>query len=353
VSEDAAPLLVIHDLVTEFRTEHGVIRAVDAISLEIPRRKTLGLVGESGSGKSVTALSIMRLIADPPGRIAAGEIRYDGKDVLKLSDAEMRAIRGNRIGMIFQEPMTSLNPVFTVGNQVAEAVRLHQGKSRRQALAVAVEMLRLVGIPSPEERVHSYPHQLSGGMRQRVMIAMALACKPDLLIADEPTTALDVTIQAQILDLLRKLQGDLGMSILLITHDLGVVAETCDEVAVMYAGRIVERAPTPALFAGPRHHYTAGLLRSVPSYEPVGTDAAARVEGEKGRLQEIRGMVPPLWDLPKGCKFADRCPAVQDLCRAEEPALTPLRGGIVRCHFPVGGGGTAPGPVDAPEEKAA
>jgi peptide/nickel transport system ATP-binding protein len=343
VSEDTPPLLEIRDLVTEFRTEHGTVRAVDGISLEIPRRKTLGVVGESGCGKSVTALSIMRLVADPPGRISGGRILYDGKDLLKLADEEMRAIRGNRIAMIFQEPMTSLNPVFTVGDQVAEAVRLHQGKSRKQALEVAIEMFRLVGIPSPAERVDNYPHQLSGGMRQRVMIAMALACKPDLLIADEPTTALDVTIQAQILDLLRKLQEELGMSILLITHDLGVVAETCDEVAVMYAGRIVERAPTEALFAGPRHHYTAGLLRSVPSYVPVGGDAAARTETEKGRLQEIRGMVPALWDLPKGCKFQDRCPAVQDRCRAEEPALVPLRGGLVRCHFPVA----------APEEKAA
>jgi peptide/nickel transport system ATP-binding protein len=343
VSEDTRPLLEIRDLVTEFRTEHGTVRAVDGISLEIPRRKTLGVVGESGCGKSVTALSIMRLVADPPGRVSGGRILYDGKDLLKLPDEQMRAIRGNRIAMIFQEPMTSLNPVFTVGDQVAEAVRLHQGKSRKQALEVAIEMFRLVGIPSPAERVDNYPHQLSGGMRQRVMIAMALACKPDLLIADEPTTALDVTIQAQILDLLRKLQEELGMSILLITHDLGVVAETCDEVAVMYAGRIVERAPTEALFAGPRHHYTAGLLRSVPSYEPVGTDAAARTETERGRLQEIRGMVPALWDLPKGCKFQDRCPAVQDRCRQEEPALVPLRGGLVRCHFPVA----------APEEKAA
>jgi len=326
-------LLEIRDLVTEFRTEHGVVRAVDGISFEIPRRRTLGVVGESGCGKSLTALSSMRLIADPPGRVAGGSIRYDGKDLLKLDDAAMRRIRGNRIAMIFQEPMTSLNPVFTVGDQVAEAVRLHQGKSRRDALAVAVEMFELVGIPSPEDRIYSYPHQLSGGMRQRVMIAMALACKPDLLIADEPTTALDVTIQAQILDLLRKLQGELGMSILLITHDLGVVAETCDEVAVMYAGRIVERAVTAELFAAPRHHYTAGLLRSVPSYTPSGEQAETR-----GRLQEIAGMVPALWDLPKGCKYQDRCPAVQDRCRAEEPALVTLGATQVRCHFPVGAG---------------
>jgi peptide/nickel transport system ATP-binding protein len=324
----AEALLEIRDLVTEFRTEHGTVRAVDGVSFEIPRRSTLGVVGESGCGKSVTALSVMRLIADPPGRIAGGHIRYDGKDLLALPEEQMRQIRGNRIAMIFQEPMTSLNPVFTVGEQVAEAVRLHQKKNKREALAVAIEMFRKVGIPSPEERVHAYPHQLSGGMRQRVMIAMALACRPDLLIADEPTTALDVTIQAQILDLLRSLQHELGMAILLITHDLGVVAETCREVVVMYAGRIVERAATDDLFAAPRHHYTAGLLRSVPSY------GVAAPDGERGRLQEIRGMVPAIWALPTGCKFADRCPAVQEKCRAEEPPLAPLGSSLVRCWFP-------------------
>ena len=328
-ASDATTLLEIRDLVTEFRTDDGTVRAVDGVSFEIAARSTVGLVGESGSGKSVTALSIMRLVSSPPGRIAGGSIRYGGKDLLTLRPTEMRAIRGNRIAMIFQEPMTSLNPVFTVGDQVAEAVRLHQRKSRREARAVAIDMFRRVGIPSPEDRVDAYPHQLSGGMRQRVMIAMALACKPDLLIADEPTTALDVTIQAQILDLLRSLQRELGMSILLITHDLGVVAETCDEVIVMYAGRIVERAPTEALFAAPRHHYTAGLLRSVPSY---GDGAPA---GERGRLQEIRGMVPALSELPPGCKFADRCPAVAERCRAEEPPLVALGASRVRCHFPI------------------
>ena len=316
-----AALLEVRDLVTEFRTEHGVVRAVDGVSFELQPRTTLGVVGESGSGKSVTALSIMRLVAAPAGRVARGEIRFGGKDLVTLAEPAMRAIRGNRIAMIFQEPMTSLNPVFTVGAQVGEAVRLHQGKSKREARAIAIEMFRKVGIPSPEARVDAYPHQLSGGMRQRVMIAMALACKPDVLIADEPTTALDVTIQAQILELLVELQRELGMGILLITHDLGVVAETCDEVVVMYAGRVVERAPTKALFAAPRHHYTAGLLRSIP----MGRE----------RLQEIPGMVPSLHELPAGCKFADRCPAVQDRCRAEEPALVQLGDARVRCHFPV------------------
>jgi peptide/nickel transport system ATP-binding protein len=321
-------LLEVRDLVTEFRTEQGSVRAVDGVSFEIAARTTLGIVGESGCGKSVTALSIMGLVASP-GQIAAGTITYAGKDLLALGPKEMRAIRGNRIAMIFQEPMTSLNPVFTVGDQVGEAVRLHQRASRREAREVAIEMFRRVGIPSPEDRISAYPHQLSGGMRQRVMIAMALACKPELLIADEPTTALDVTIQAQILDLLRSLQRDLGMSILLITHDLGVVAETCDEVLVMYAGRIVERARTEALFAGPRHHYTAGLLRSVPSYEE-GTAV-----GTRRRLSEIKGMVPPLYELPPGCKFVDRCPAAEPRCRAEEPALVQLGASWVRCHYPV------------------
>jgi peptide/nickel transport system ATP-binding protein len=316
----AEAVLEVRDLVTEFFTEAGVVRAVDGVSFEIPARGTLGLVGESGSGKSVTALSIMRLLA--AGRIARGKIVYGGKDLVTLAPEQMRAIRGNRIAMIFQEPMTSLNPVFTVGNQVGEAVRLHQGKSKSDARKIAIDMLRLVGIPSPEERVDAYPHQLSGGMRQRVMIAMALACKPDLLIADEPTTALDVTIQAQILELLAKLQTELGMSILLITHDLGVVAETCDEVCVMYAGRIVERATAETLFATPRHHYTAGLIRSIAS-------------GDEERLVEIPGMVPALTDLPVGCKFADRCPRVEDKCRAEEPALIQLGASEVRCWFPL------------------
>ncbi len=330
-------VLEIRDLVTEFRTDAGLVRAVDGVSFEIPARTTLGVVGESGSGKSVTALSVMRLIA-PPGRIAGGSIHYAGQDLATLAPEAMRKIRGNRIAMIFQEPMTSLNPVFTAGDQVAEAVRLHQGLSRAAARQAAIDMFRLVGIPSPEDRVDSFPHQLSGGMRQRVMIAMALACKPDLLIADEPTTALDVTIQAQILELLRSLQKELGMSILLITHDLGVVAETCDEVVVMYAGRVVERARTEVLFAAPRHPYTAGLLRSVPAY---GDGDEART-----RLVEIPGMVPSLLALPPGCRFADRCPGVQARCRTEEPALVSLGASSVRCHFPL------PGPLPAAEVAA-
>ena len=260
-------LLDIHNLQVHFHTLAGTVRAVDGVDFALSQGETLGMVGESGCGKSVTALSILRLIPSPPGKVLSGEVRFGGRDLLQLSEREMRTVRGKEIAMIFQEPMTSLNPVFTVGDQVGEAVRLHQRKSRREAREVAIEMFRRVGIPSPEDRISAYPHQLSGGMRQRVMIAMALACKPDLLIADEPTTALDVTIQAQILDLLRSLQRDLGMSILLITHDLGVVAETCDEVVVMYAGRIVERARSESLFAAPRHHYTAGLLRSVPRIE--------------------------------------------------------------------------------------
>jgi len=332
---DSGFILEVRDLHVRIASRRGIVRAVDGVSFEVAPCTTLGVVGESGSGKSVTALSIMRLVASP-GRIASGSIRYAGRDLLALRPAEMRAIRGNRIAMIFQEPMTSLNPVFTVGDQVAEAVRLHQRASRQKARAIAIEMFRRVGIPSPEDRIDAYPHQLSGGMRQRVMIAMALACKPDLLIADEPTTALDVTIQAQILELLRSLQRELGMSILLITHDLGVVAETCDEVIVMYAGRIVERARTEALFAAPRHPYTAGLLRSVPSYGDA-TEVARRT-----RLVEIQGMVPALAELPVGCKFADRCPAAAERCRAEEPPLVQLGASHVRCHFPIDPAGEDP-----------
>ncbi len=315
-------LLEVRDLVTEFVTARGVVRAVDGVSLSVAAGKTLGVVGESGCGKSVTALSIMRLVA-PPGRIAGGSVYYAGSNLTTVSETAMRAIRGNRIAMIFQDPMTSLNPVFTVGAQIGEAMRLHHKASRRAARELAIEMLGKVGIAAPEQRVDAYPHELSGGMRQRVMIAMALACKPDLLIADEPTTALDVTIQAQILELLRTLQRELGTAILLITHDLGVVAESCDEVVVMYAGRIVERATTAELFARPRHPYTHGLLASVPS-----------LDSARGRLKEIPGMVPSLHELPRGCKFADRCSSVQDRCRGDEPALVTLGESQVRCYFP-------------------
>jgi len=314
--QSSAVLLRVKDLVTSFRTDEGELRAVDGVSFEVAEGKTLGVVGESGCGKSVTSLSIMRLVPSPPGRVTAGSIELDGRDLLTLSEREMRSIRGNRISMIFQEPMTSLNPVYTVGAQIVEAVRLHQNKSRREARERAVEMLRLVGIPSPESNADAYPHQLSGGMRQRVMIAMALACEPKLLIADEPTTALDVTIQAQILELLRKLQEQLKMSIILITHDLGVVAEHADDVIVMYAGKVVESASVEQLFAHPKHPYTRGLLESVPRLQRSRTR----------RLPTIEGMVPDLRDLPSGCRFADRCGFVVDACRDKEPELVPPSG---------------------------
>jgi peptide/nickel transport system ATP-binding protein len=324
----AAPdvVLSIADLVVEFRTDRGPLRAVDGVSLAVPRGRTLGVVGESGSGKTVTALAVLGLIGRA-GRIVSGRIEYAQRDLCKLGQGELRKLRGNRIAMIFQDPMTSLNPVFPVGEQVAEAVRTHQRSSRAQASARAVELLARVGIPEPGTRARAYPHQLSGGMRQRVMIAMALACEPDLLIADEPTTALDVTIQAQILALLARLQREMNMSIVLITHDLGVVAETCDEVVVMYAGQVVERASATELFAAPRHPYTAGLLRSVPRLEP---------QRERKRLAEIPGIVPDLRELAPGCRFADRCPRVQGRCRSEAPALTPPgdTARLARCFFP-------------------
>jgi peptide/nickel transport system ATP-binding protein len=326
------PLLDVRGLVTRFQTETGEVRAVDGVSFSVPAGATVGLVGESGSGKSVTALSLLRLVADPPGRIVAGEIWFEGRDLVKLPERELRAIRGDRISMIFQEPMTSLNPVLTVGDQVGEPLILHRSMSRRAARAEAAELLRKVGIADPQRRVHEYPHQLSGGMRQRVMIAMALACRPQLLIADEPTTALDVTIQAQIVELLASLRAELGMALLLITHDLGVVAESCDRVIVMYAGHVVEHAGARELFERPRHPYTAGLLRSVPSFAPIAA-------GARGRLQEIPGMVPRLDQLPSGCRFQDRCPRVQERCRVDAPplaapsAIEPER--LVRCFFPV------------------
>jgi oligopeptide/dipeptide ABC transporter ATP-binding protein len=305
-------LLEIENLQTHFVTEAGTVRAVDGVSLTMMKGETLGVVGESGCGKSVTALSVLRLIPNPPGRIVGGAIRLEGRDLLQLPEDEMRKVRGGRISMIFQEPMTSLNPVFTVGDQIAEGIRLHQGLSKRDAWSKAVEMMKLVRIPDPERRVKEYPHQMSGGMRQRVMIAMALSCNPALLIADEPTTALDVTIQAQILELLNQLKSEIGMAVMLITHDLGVVADTAARVAVMYAGRVVEEAPVLQLFATPKHPYTQGLLNSIPRIEK-----AAR----RPRLQAIPGMVPDLLDLPRGCKFQARCSKVFEPCRGDEPPL--------------------------------
>jgi oligopeptide/dipeptide ABC transporter ATP-binding protein len=311
-------LLSVRNLRTEFKTEDGVVRAVDDVSWSVGRGETVALVGESGCGKSVTALSIMRLIAQPPGRIAAGKILFEDDDLLTLSEPEMRKVRGNRIAMIFQEPMSSLNPVYTVGDQIIEAVELHQNLKGVQARNRAIEMLKLVGIPAPEQRVDEYPHQLSGGMRQRVMIAMALSCNPGLLIADEPTTALDVTIQAQILDLLRRLQADHGMSILMITHDLGVVAEIAHKVCVMYASKIVEMAGVHELFANPLHPYTQGLFRSIP-----------RLSHAKERLDVIPGNVPNPLDFPTGCKFHPRCGEGRDdaQCQRDEPHLQEVRPG--------------------------
>jgi peptide/nickel transport system ATP-binding protein len=328
-------LLSVRHLTTEFRTERGLLKAVDDVSFDVGSGETLAVVGESGCGKSVTALSIMRLLPTPPAELAGGEILFEGKDLLRLKEPQMRKMRGARIAMIFQEPMTSLNPVYTVGAQIVEAIRIHQSVSRGAARDHAVEMLGLVGIPSPSERAEAYPHQLSGGMRQRVMIAMALSCKPALLIADEPTTALDVTIQAQILDLLRRLQEKLGMSIIFITHDLGVVAEFAKEVVVMYAGRVVERAPVRQLFADPLHPYTRGLLASVP---PL--DVSRREGGKPKRLTTIEGVVPDLLALPPGCRFADRCalraqkPPGYERCTQSEPELFVMTDDRrSRCYF--------------------
>ena len=305
-------LLQIEDLQTHFLTEAGVVRAVDGVNLSVHKGETLGIVGESGCGKSVTALSILRLIPDPPGKIVGGRIMLSGRDLLKLREDDMRRVRGAQISMIFQEPMTSLNPVFTVGDQIAEGIRLHQGLSKRESWNKAIEMVRLVRIPDAERRVKEYPHQMSGGMRQRIMIAMALSCNPQLLIADEPTTALDVTIQAQILDLLNKLKSDLGMAVMLITHDLGVVADTAARVVVMYAGRVVEEAPVLELFKNPKHPYTQGFLNSIPRLQKT---------ERRVRLQAIPGVVPDLLDLPRGCKFQARCTKVFEPCRGDEPQL--------------------------------
>jgi oligopeptide/dipeptide ABC transporter ATP-binding protein len=310
------PLLELRELRTYFDTEDGTVKAVDGVNLSIGKGETLGIVGESGCGKSVTAFSIMRLIPDPPGRIAGGQIVFEGTDLVRLPEQEMRRIRGNRISMIFQEPMTSLNPVFTVGDQIAETIMLHQGKTAEEARQMTLDMLRLVNIPSPEKRIDNYPHEMSGGMKQRVMIAMALVCRPALLIADEPTTALDVTIQAQILDILRRLQAEIGMSIWFITHDLGVIAELAHHVAVMYAGKVVERADVKTLFAKPRMPYTKGLFRSLPH-----TSRGAK------RLETIPGSVPNPLELPLGCRFQTRCQYVIDDCKRIEPGLVEVEPG--------------------------
>jgi peptide/nickel transport system ATP-binding protein len=317
----AAPaLLDVDELTTHFFTRDGVVRAVDGLSFHVMRGEVLAIVGESGCGKSVTSLSIMRLIASPPGRTVRGRVLFEGRDLLELPEPEMRKIRGNAISMIFQEPMTSLNPVLTIGRQVAEALVLHRGMSREQALARSIELLKEVRIPAPERRAMQYPHQLSGGMRQRVMIAMALACKPRLLIADEPTTALDVTIQAQILDLMRELKQKTGAAIVLITHDLGVVAEMAERVVVMYAGRKVEEASVADLFARPRHPYTRGLLDSIPKLSAV-EDANVSSSRRRKRLAEIAGTVPSLSEPIVGCAFAPRCGFATARCRIESPPL--------------------------------
>jgi peptide/nickel transport system ATP-binding protein/oligopeptide transport system ATP-binding protein len=321
----SAGLLAVDNLQTHFLTFEGVAKAVDDVTFYLRRGETLGLVGESGCGKSVTALTVMGLIKTPPGRIAGGSIRFKGQDLLRLSPADMRHIRGNRISMIFQEPMTSLNPVYTVGDQIAEMFVFHRGMGQKESWDRSVEMLRRVQIPNPEKRACEYPHQLSGGMRQRAMIAMALACDPEILIADEPTTALDVTIQAQILDLMLQLKQDTGAAIIMITHDLGVIAETAQRVVVMYAGRVVEEADTATLFEEPLHPYTQGLLRSIPRM-------GQRARHGRARLAEISGVVPSLYELPDGCTFHPRCREAEKTCRRQAPQMKDLGGGRrIRC----------------------
>jgi len=305
-------VLTINKLRTSFFSEQGEVKAVDDVSLSLPKGRTVGIVGESGSGKSILSLSILRLIFKP-GKIVSGEIMLNGENLLDKSDAQMRDIRGNKVSMIFQEPMTSLNPVFTVGQQIAEVYQIHEKLSKKEAMKKAVEMLRMVGIPSPEKRVHQYPFELSGGMRQRVMIAIALACNPDVLIADEPTTALDVTIQAQILDLIKQLQSKLNMSVIFITHDLGVVVETCNEVAVMYCGKIVEYADVRTLFKHPKHPYTVGLMTSLPRHDT-----------DQDELMAIKGSVPSPFEPITGCRFAPRCPHAAGLCYEKQPELVKL-----------------------------
>ena len=305
------PILDIRDLNTWFDTDDGIIKGCDGVSYHVNRGETLAVVGESGSGKSVTAMSIMNLIPTPPGRIVSGEILFHGRDLVGLSASEMQKIRGNRIAMIFQEPMTSLNPVMPVGRQIGESLRLHQKSSKKEAMAKAVELLRVVGISAPEKRVHDYPHQMSGGMRQRVMIAIALACRPDLLIADEPTSALDVTVQKQILRLIRDLQRELDMAVIMITHDMGVVAETADKVAVMYTGQVVEYGTVLEIFNAPKHPYLEGLRRSIP-----------RIDMDEETLYTIDGIVPDPLNLPLGCRFAPRCPKAMPVCHEKQPGVT-------------------------------
>lgn len=315
-------LLSVKNLSTEFPVKKGIVRAVEDVSFDVDQGEILAIVGESGSGKSVTSLSIMGLLAEP-GHVAGGSLEFEGKDLATLSEKQYRELRGNGMAMIFQEPMTSLNPVYRVGNQIVEAIRTHEKVSKAEAKDRAVDLLRKVGIPSPEARINDYPHQMSGGMRQRVMIAMALACNPKLLIADEPTTALDVTIQAQILDLLRRLRDDTGMAVLLITHDLGVVSETADRVVVMYCGQVVEEAEVRTLFDHPMHPYTLGLLKSIPRLE----------DDDSKRLYMIKGMVPNPLEMPPGCHFSDRCDSCMDICRTKVPELVDVDGHKVRCFL--------------------
>ena len=315
-------LLSVKNLSTEFPVKKGIVKAVEDVSFDVDAGEILAIVGESGSGKSVTSLSVMGLLAEP-GHVAGGSMEFEGKDLVHLSEREYRELRGNDMAMIFQEPMTSLNPVYRVGKQIVEAIRTHENVSKKEARERAIDMLRKVGIPSPEKRIDDYPHQMSGGMRQRVMIAMALSCNPKLLIADEPTTALDVTIQAQILDLLRRLRDDTGMAVLLITHDLGVVSETADRVVVMYCGQVVEEADVRELFDHPMHPYTLGLLKSIPRLE----------DDDTKRLYMIKGMVPNPLEMPPGCHFSDRCDSCMDICRQQIPDLVDLDGHKVRCFL--------------------
>lgn len=325
-------LLEVKDLHTHFHTFEGTARAVDGVSFTLDKGEVLGVVGESGCGKSVTASSIMRLIPEPPGKIEKGEIIFDGMDLAALPMDRIRGIRGKRIAMIFQEPMTSLNPVYTIGDQLAEMFSLHEGLNKREALQRAVEILSRVNIPAPEKRLDEYPHQLSGGMRQRVMIAMAMSCNPEILIADEPTTALDVTVQAQILDLMLEMRETFGTAVMMITHDLGVIAEMADRVVVMYSGKVVESAATVELFQNPLHPYTHGLMGSIPKL-------GERVAQGRQRLMEIKGMVPNLYDLPKGCRFQDRCPRCMDRCRVKTPPLEDCGSEhMVRCWLMCEGG---------------